>query len=73
MTANPEIPARADTLLGAARQAGHELVDSGSFGLEPVRAVHDSDYLDFRPGPARLSFLSFISNTFNQALMDGVN
>ena len=47
VTANPEMPARADALLGAARDAGHELADSQSFGLAPVRAVHDADYLDF--------------------------
>ena len=47
VTANPEMPARADALLGAARDAGHELADSRSFGLAPVRAVHDADYLDF--------------------------
>ena len=47
ITANPETPARAQTLLDAAREAGHDLVDSQSFGLEPVRAVHDADYLDF--------------------------
>ena len=47
VTANPEMPARADALLGAARDAGHALADSQSFGLAPVRAVHDGDYLDF--------------------------
>jgi len=47
ITANPETPARAQALLDAVRGSGHELVDSQSFGLEPVRSVHDADYLDF--------------------------
>ena len=47
LTANPETPARADALLGAARDAGHALAEIQTFGLEPVRAVHDADYLNF--------------------------
>jgi acetoin utilization deacetylase AcuC-like enzyme len=47
VTANPETPARADALLGAARKAGHELAEARDFGLEPVRAVHDAGYLNF--------------------------
>ena len=47
VTANPETPARAETLLDAAREAGHDVVEARSFGLEPVRAVHDAGYLDF--------------------------
>jgi acetoin utilization deacetylase AcuC-like enzyme len=34
-------------LLDAAREAGHEPAGIQRFGLEPVRAIHDSDYLDF--------------------------
>lgn len=45
--ASPETPARADALLLAARQAGHEPAAIERFGLEPVRAVHDAGYLDF--------------------------
>lgn len=47
ITASPEKPARADALFDAARKAGHEPVATQSFGLEPVRAVHDADYLSF--------------------------
>jgi acetoin utilization deacetylase AcuC-like enzyme len=47
VTASPEKPARAAALLDGARAAGHELAAIRSFGLEPVRAVHDTDYLSF--------------------------
>jgi acetoin utilization deacetylase AcuC-like enzyme len=47
VTANPETPARADALLGAVRHAGHELAEAMPFGLEPVHAVHDAEYLEF--------------------------
>lgn len=47
ITDNPETPARASTLLDAAREAGHEVCEAQPFGLEPVHAVHDSDYLEF--------------------------
>jgi acetoin utilization deacetylase AcuC-like enzyme len=47
VTASPEKPARADALLDAARKAGHEPAAIQSFGLGPVRAVHDADYLSF--------------------------
>ena len=47
VTANPEMPARAEALLGAVKEAGHELVHNHPFGLAPVSAVHDADYLAF--------------------------
>jgi acetoin utilization deacetylase AcuC-like enzyme len=47
VVANPETPARAQALLAAARQAGHEPMAMQRFGLEPVRAVHDAGYLAF--------------------------
>lgn len=47
IVANPETPARADTLLAAARGAGHEPLEARTFGFERVRAVHDASYLDF--------------------------
>jgi acetoin utilization deacetylase AcuC-like enzyme len=47
VTANPEKPARAEALLRAAREAGHELASIKDFGLAPVQAVHDTDYLSF--------------------------
>jgi acetoin utilization deacetylase AcuC-like enzyme len=43
----PEHPERAAILSGAARDAGHELHAPKTFGPEPLRAVHDPDYLDF--------------------------
>lgn len=45
--ASPEKPARADALLDGARNAGHETAAIQSFGLGPVRAVHDAEYLSF--------------------------
>jgi acetoin utilization deacetylase AcuC-like enzyme len=47
VTASPETPARAEALLSGVREAGHELAPVQSFGLEPVRAVHDGDYVKF--------------------------
>lgn len=47
VTASPEKPARAAALLDGARSAGHEPMTIQSFGLGPVRAVHDIDYLNF--------------------------
>ena len=45
--ASPETPARADALLAAARDAGHEILDIEEHGLGPVQAVHDAGYLAF--------------------------
>ena len=47
VTVNPETPARADALLEGARSAGHAPVEIRRFGLAPVRAVHDAEYLEF--------------------------
>jgi acetoin utilization deacetylase AcuC-like enzyme len=44
---SPEIPERAEALLAAAQGGGHEILEPGAFGLDPVAAVHDADYLDF--------------------------
>jgi acetoin utilization deacetylase AcuC-like enzyme len=46
-TANPEVAARAATLLEAARDAGHRVVAPDDFGAGPREAVHGKDYLDF--------------------------
>ena len=53
ITDNPETPARATMLLDAVREAGHDVREAPSFGLAPVLAVHDSDYLDFLEGAWR--------------------
>jgi acetoin utilization deacetylase AcuC-like enzyme len=45
--ANPEIAARATTLLSAVRDAGHRVVAPDEFGAGPRAAVHTAEYLDF--------------------------
>ncbi|MFQ5784998.1 MAG: histone deacetylase family protein [Alphaproteobacteria bacterium] len=45
--ANPEVPARAESLIEAARAAGHDVVSPDDFGPGPCAAVHASDYLRF--------------------------
>jgi acetoin utilization deacetylase AcuC-like enzyme len=47
VVANPEVAARATTLLEAARDAGHRVVAPDDFGTGPREAVHGKDYLDF--------------------------
>ncbi len=47
VVANPEVAARAATLLAAARGAGHRIVAPDDFGAGPREAVHGKDYLDF--------------------------
>src|SRR5215469_1206536 len=47
VTPNPEVPARAETLLAAVREAGHKIVAPDAFGREPLVAVHSAEYLDF--------------------------
>ena len=47
VVANPEMAARAATLLEAARAAGHRIVAPDDFGAFPREAVHSKDYLDF--------------------------
>ncbi|MBM86301.1 MAG: acetylpolyamine amidohydrolase [Rhodospirillaceae bacterium] len=43
----PEQPRRAEILATAARDAGHRIIEATQHGLEPVRRVHDSGYLEF--------------------------
>jgi acetoin utilization deacetylase AcuC-like enzyme len=47
VVANPEVPARAATLLAAVRDAGHRVVAPDDFGAGPREAVHGKGYLDF--------------------------
>jgi acetoin utilization deacetylase AcuC-like enzyme len=44
----PEVPARAEIILRALQEAclGH-VSEPTDYGLQPIRAVHDADYLDF--------------------------
>ncbi|MBS0518011.1 MAG: histone deacetylase family protein [Proteobacteria bacterium] len=42
-----EQPERATRLLGAATQAGHEIVAPRDYGTAPAAAIHTPDYLDF--------------------------
>ena len=44
---NPEVAARAATLLSAVRDAGHSIIGPDDFAPEPRAAVHTADYLDF--------------------------
>ncbi len=45
---SPEVPGRADALLAAARDAGHDLMAPvRDFGLAPAAAVHTPEYLQF--------------------------
>lgn len=43
----PDLPERAEVLLAAARDAGHEVVSPEDFGSSPRAAVHTPEYLDF--------------------------
>jgi len=47
VVANPEVAARAATLLAAVRDAGHAIVAPDDFGPGPREAVHGKAYLDF--------------------------
>jgi len=47
VVANPEVAARATTLLEAVRKAGHSIVAPDDYGPGPREAVHGKDYLDF--------------------------
>lgn len=44
---NPEVPARVDVLLAAARLDGHEVGTPPDYGLAPAADVHTPEYLDF--------------------------
>ena len=44
---HPEQARRYSLLRDAAAGAGHQLVEAGDAGLEPIAAVHDADYLAF--------------------------
>jgi acetoin utilization deacetylase AcuC-like enzyme len=43
----PDLPERAEVLLAAAQDAGHEVVAPEDFGPGPRAAVHTPEYLDF--------------------------
>jgi acetoin utilization deacetylase AcuC-like enzyme len=47
VVANPEVAARATTLLEAVRKAGHSIVAPDDYGPGPREAVHGKPYLDF--------------------------
>lgn len=47
LVASPEVPARAESLIAAARAGGHAIVAPDDFGPEPRAAVHAPDYLRF--------------------------
>ncbi|HWX74337.1 MAG TPA: hypothetical protein VNZ05_03465, partial [Solirubrobacteraceae bacterium] len=44
---NPEVAARATTLLAAVRDSGHTVVAPDAYGPGPREAVHGKAYLDF--------------------------
>ena len=44
---NPEVPARAENLVAAARAAGHRVIAPDDFGAGPRRAVHGMRHLAF--------------------------
>jgi acetoin utilization deacetylase AcuC-like enzyme len=47
---HPEGAERYAVLRGAAAEAGHELAEAAVGGLDPIRAVHTAEYLDFLRG-----------------------
>ena len=47
MTQCPEVPERADILLSAATQDGHEICAIENFGLDPVMRIHDQGHVEF--------------------------
>jgi acetoin utilization deacetylase AcuC-like enzyme len=47
VVANPEVAARAATLLAAVRDGGHRILAPDAFGAGPREAVHTRDYLEF--------------------------
>ena len=48
-----EQPERATRLLTAAREAGHEVAASSTYGVAPVQAIHTPEYIDFLQIAAR--------------------
>jgi len=44
---SPEVPDRAEALVSAARDAGHEVADPADHGPGPMAAVHTPEYLRF--------------------------
>jgi acetoin utilization deacetylase AcuC-like enzyme len=50
VVANPEVAARAETLLASVRDSGHRIVAPDDFGAGPREAIHGKDYLDFLAG-----------------------
>lgn len=44
---NPEVPGRAEALVNAARNAGHDVVTPADHGLGPLAGVHTPEYLRF--------------------------
>ena len=53
---HPEQPERARLLREVMVELGHDIIAPGDFGLDPIYAAHDSDYVDFfrRPTTAGL-------------------
>jgi len=47
---SPERPERATLLLGAAREAGHQVLTPAAHGAGPRAAIHSPEYLDFLAG-----------------------
>lgn len=47
IAANLEVPGRAEHLLHALQAGGHEIVAPRDFGMEPILAIHDRDYIEF--------------------------
>lgn len=44
---NLEVPGRVEHLLKALKAGKHEIVAPRDFGMEPILAVHDGDYVEF--------------------------
>ncbi|MEM7250268.1 MAG: histone deacetylase family protein [Pseudomonadota bacterium] len=47
MSRCPEVPARADILMDAARRANHDIHGVQSFGLDPINRIHDQGLVAF--------------------------
>ena len=44
---SPEKPERANILEKAARRAGHDLIEAERYGLNPIKNIHQKDYVNF--------------------------